>query len=87
MLAQTSAGQKSIYTWSRDHRVHHKFTDTDGDPHNVKRGFFFSHIGWQVTKRHPEMLAKGKLLDCQDLINDPVVSFQYRYILFVLIFK
>lgn len=31
----------------RDHRVHHKFTDTNADPHNSKRGLFFSHmVNW-----------------------------------------
>lgn len=25
--------------------VHHKFSDTDGDIHNTKRGFFFTHCG------------------------------------------
>lgn len=38
----------SVYVWARDHRVHHKFTDTNADPHNYSRGFFFSHIGWLV---------------------------------------
>ena len=41
MLAQCLAGQHTIFSWSRDHRVHHKFSDTDADPHNCKRGFFF----------------------------------------------
>lgn len=37
MLAffQTVAFQNSIYEWSRDHRVHHKFTDSNADPHNA----------------------------------------------------
>lgn len=35
---QTLAFQNHIYEWVRDHRVHHKFTDTDADPHNAKRG-------------------------------------------------
>lgn len=40
MLWQTMAFQNHIYEWCRDHRVHHKFTDTDADPHNAKRGTF-----------------------------------------------
>ncbi|KAF8777110.1 Acyl-CoA desaturase 3 like protein [Argiope bruennichi] len=40
------AAQKDIYKWCRDHRVHHNFTETNADPHNIKRGFFFAHIGW-----------------------------------------
>lgn len=40
MIFQTFSFQQSIYDWARDHRVHHKFTDTDADPHNSKRGNF-----------------------------------------------
>jgi stearoyl-CoA desaturase (Delta-9 desaturase) len=42
---QTVAFQNSIIEWVRDHRVHHKYSDTNADPHNATRGFFFSHIG------------------------------------------
>ncbi|CAG7829494.1 unnamed protein product, partial [Allacma fusca] len=31
------AGQDSIYRWAMWHRLHHKFVDTDGDPHNSTR--------------------------------------------------
>lgn len=34
MLCFTLSGQNSIYEWVRDHRVHHKFSETDADPHN-----------------------------------------------------
>ena len=34
----TVAGQNDIYEWSRDHRVHHKWSETDADPHNANRG-------------------------------------------------
>ena len=79
MIAQTAAGQQSIYQWSRDHRVHHKFSDSDADPYNINRGFFFAHMGWLLRKKHPELILKGKKLDFTDLLRDPVVSFQYRY--------
>lgn len=42
-----------MYVWVRDHRQHHKYSDTDADPHNASRGFFFSHIGWLMSKKHP----------------------------------
>lgn len=41
-IGQTISGQNCIYIWCRDHRLHHKFSDTDGDPHNTRRGYFFS---------------------------------------------
>ena len=36
MMANSMAGQNSIYTWSRDHRTHHKYSETSADPHNAK---------------------------------------------------
>lgn len=79
MLCQSMAFQNSIYEWSRDHRVHHKFTDTNADPHNSKRGFFFAHMGWLMCKKHNDVKEKGKLVDMSDLNNDPVVVFQKKY--------
>lgn len=79
MLMQTLAGQKTIYHWCRDHRLHHKFSETDADPHNIKRGFFFAHMGWLCCKKHPDVLEKGKLIDMSDLKANPIVMFQYKY--------
>ena len=70
--------QNSIYEWARDHRVHHKFSETDADPHNAKRGFFFSHVGWLLVKKHPDVKVKGAKVDLSDLKADPVVAFQKR---------
>ncbi|UYV68480.1 SCD [Cordylochernes scorpioides] len=73
------AFQNHIYEWARDHRVHHKFSETDADPHNSNRGFFFSHIGWLLVRKHPDVMRKGKTVDCSDLLKDPVVVFQKKY--------
>ena len=35
MLLSSIANQGSIYHWVRDHRTHHKYSETDADPHNV----------------------------------------------------
>jgi len=71
--------QNSIYEWSRDHRVHHKFSETDADPHNATRGFFFAHIGWLLTRKHPDVISKGKSVDMSDLLADPVVRYQKQF--------
>lgn len=78
MIGHCIAGQNCLFIWCRDHVVHHKFSDTDGDPHNTKRGFFFSHVGWLFKKRHPELIQKGKKFDHAELIADPVVEFQRK---------
>jgi len=73
------AAQNHIFEWSRDHRVYHKYSETNADPHNAKRGFFFSHVGWLLVRKHPDVVAKGKGIDCSDLLRDPVVVFQKKY--------
>ena len=78
MLCNSIANQGSIYHWARDHRVHHKYSETDADPHNAMRGFFFAHMGWLYVKKHPEVVRAGKELDFSDLHEDPVVMFQKK---------
>jgi stearoyl-CoA desaturase (delta-9 desaturase) len=78
MLSNSIANQGSIWHWSRDHRVHHKHSETDADPHNSKRGFFFSHMGWLLVKKHPDVIEAGKSLNYEDLENDAVVMFQKK---------
>lgn len=43
-IFQTMAFQNHIYEWVRDHRAHHKFTDTDADPHNASRGNLLNYF-------------------------------------------
>ncbi|XP_033123116.1 stearoyl-CoA desaturase 5-like [Anneissia japonica] len=73
------AFQNSIFEWARDHRVHHKYSETDADPHNAKRGFFFSHVGWLLVRKHPDVTNKGSRLKMDDLLADPVVRIQKKY--------
>jgi len=40
-IFNTIAFQDCVIHWARDHRVHHKYSETDADPHNATRGFFF----------------------------------------------
>ncbi|UYV81168.1 SCD [Cordylochernes scorpioides] len=79
MFLSGVAGQEDIFLWVRDHRLHHKYTDTDADPYNISRGFFFAHMGWLMCRKHPEVLARGKEIDMSDVLADPVVRFQRKY--------
>ncbi|XP_071646592.1 acyl-CoA Delta-9 desaturase-like [Temnothorax longispinosus] len=79
VICYTSAGMNNLYEWVRDHRVHHKYTDTDADPHNSKRGFFFSHVGWLMIKKHPEVIQRGLEMDMNDILADPIAAFGYKY--------
>ncbi|XP_053612594.1 acyl-CoA Delta(11) desaturase-like [Plodia interpunctella] len=71
--------QRSIITWVRRHRLHHLCSDTDADPHNATRGFFFSQFGWMLVEPHPEVAKREKHIDVSDLMNNPIVKFQHEY--------
>lgn len=44
--SQTSA-QRGVLWWAAKHRLHHKYSDTDLDPHSpVRRSFLYAHFGW-----------------------------------------
>lgn len=75
MIMGTMAVQGSIIRWAREHRLHHRYTDTEHDPYNSKRGLFYSHIGWLLESK---FLKKLHLIDISDLKNDPVIKFQHR---------
>uniref|UniRef100_A0AAV1VEX8 Fatty acid desaturase domain-containing protein n=1 Tax=Peronospora matthiolae TaxID=2874970 RepID=A0AAV1VEX8_9STRA len=79
MLSNSMAFQGSIFEWARDHRVHHKGSDSTADPHDSQRGLFFSHMGWIMLRKHEDVRAAGKTLDFTDLLADPVVTFQTRH--------
>ncbi|XP_062070870.1 stearoyl-CoA desaturase-like [Lepus europaeus] len=79
IIANTMAFQNDVFEWARDHRAHHKFSETDADPHNSRRGFFFSHVGWLLVRKHPAVKQKGALLDLSDLKAEKLVMFQRRY--------
>jgi len=79
MYFNTMALQNDIYEWCRDHRAHHKFSETNADPHNSNRGFFFAHMGWLLVRKHPDVFSKGKQIDLSDLLKDPLVRFQRRF--------
>jgi stearoyl-CoA desaturase (delta-9 desaturase) len=73
------AVQGSVIDWVADHRKHHAFTDTEGDPHSPHGhgsglrgalvGLWYAHMGWltdtqgQATKRQ----------FAPELLEDPVM--------------
>jgi stearoyl-CoA desaturase (Delta-9 desaturase) len=72
------AVQGPILQWVATHRMHHRHSDRDGDPHSPTgqgsgriarlRGFYHAHIGWFFAPAPVEM--RGYV---PDLLADPVV--------------
>lgn len=78
MLCNCMANQGTIFHWCRDHRVHHKYSDTVADPHDSGRGFFFSHMGWLMVKKDPQVREAGTKLNYDDLWADWTVVMQEK---------
>jgi len=86
MMCHSMMYNLSIYDWSEGHRTHHKYSDSDGDPHNAMRGLAFSHVGWLFKKEHPLVNIKAKGIDLSDLLVDPIVRFQHENYTFCYLF-
>jgi stearoyl-CoA desaturase (delta-9 desaturase) len=74
----SGAVEGSARWWSRDHRAHHRYTDTEKDPYSVRKGLLYSHIGWMVMKQNPKRIGRT---DISDLNDDPVVVWQHTHYL------
>jgi stearoyl-CoA desaturase (Delta-9 desaturase) len=85
MILNTISYQASILHWARMHRVHHKCSDTDSDPHNAARGFFYSQFGWLLHRNDPGFTKELAKVDVSDLEADPIVMFQHTYFPFLVI--
>lgn len=79
IVTESMAVNGSCYSYARDHRNHHKYVDTDADPKNARRGFFFAHIGWWCVKKNDQVIRSGQKLPKQDLLEDGYLMFQHRF--------
>lgn len=71
--------QSGPISWVTTHRLHHAFSDTDKDPHNSKKGFWWSHIGWifkGTAQNQPEAVRQRY---SPDLLKDPYLRFIDKY--------
>lgn len=67
--------QHSVLTWCSDHRRHHKHIDHEEDPYNIRKGFFWAHIGWLLVND----LEGERFENVRDLSADPILRWQHRY--------
>jgi len=77
VMAVFGAGafQGSIKWWGRNHRIHHRYVDTDKDPYNANRGFWFTHVGWMLTKKDQSDYG---YVDVSDFKSNPIVMYQHN---------
>ena len=50
VLLGTMSAQRGPLWWAAHHRYHHRFTDTEQDPHPSTHGFWYSHVGWFLNE-------------------------------------
>jgi stearoyl-CoA desaturase (delta-9 desaturase) len=74
-LIGAAAFEGSILEWATDHRNHHRYTDQEKDPYNIKQGFFHAHIGWLIYLDPKQR----DFSNVEDLQKDPIVAFQHRF--------
>jgi stearoyl-CoA desaturase (delta-9 desaturase) len=46
-----TAAQQGPLWWAAWHRKHHRYADTERDPHSPRQGFWWSHVGWILSGR------------------------------------
>jgi stearoyl-CoA desaturase (delta-9 desaturase) len=80
-MAGAGAVQGSIRWWCRGHRAHHRYTDTDLDPYNAHKGFFYSHIGWLLFNPR----CKQGVADISDITKNEVVRWQQRWLIYLIL--
>lgn len=71
--------QSGAVKWVTTHRIHHGFTEQEGDPHSPRDGTFWAHVGWVLKGRsqeHDEATFKKYV---PDLLKDPVHVFLSKY--------
>lgn len=79
-LFGAAAFQHSILKWSLDHRIHHRFVDTDLDPYSIKKGFWHAHFLWMCKDQH---YPDNKNSYIRDLQKDPIVIWQHRHYILI----
>lgn len=76
ILCGTLALQGGVFGWVGYHRIHHLYSDQEGDPHNSRDGFWWSHINW-LMHTVPSKNEYPRFI--KDIADDPFYRFCHRY--------
>jgi fatty-acid desaturase len=69
------AMQGGPINWVGTHRAHHAFSDTERDPHNSERGFWWSHMEWLYRSNPARLSPEEERHYAADLAADPFHCF------------
>jgi stearoyl-CoA desaturase (delta-9 desaturase) len=73
----TLACQGGPFYWIGGHRIHHKYSDTDLDPHDSNKGFWWSHLGWMLWEN--ASVKEDIPRYTKDIQDDPFYQFCEKY--------
>ncbi len=74
-LFGAAATQRGPIWWSAHHRYHHVHSDQDTDSHSPRHGFWWSHVGWFLTRDNFSAGVKG----VSDLTRFPELRWLDRF--------
>jgi len=74
LFISAGAFQGSCLKWSSDHRIHHRFEDTDKDPYSINKGFWHAHMGWMMKNESVSLPIQAP-----DLVKNKFVMLQHNY--------
>jgi fatty-acid desaturase len=80
VLCGTLACQGGPIEWVGTHRIHHLHSDTENDPHDSNKGFWWSHIGWLIFQSPSESQIPRFT---KDIAEDPVYQFLQKYFILI----
>ena len=75
----TMSIQDSPDKWVATHRIHHKFTEQEGDPHSTRPGFWWAQMGWIVWGTAQDHDRKTLQKYVPDLLKDKGQVFISRF--------
>jgi len=65
--------------WVATHRIHHQYSDQDGDPHTPKEGALWAHIGWILMGKGMHHDTEVLRRYAPDLCKDPFHVFMSKW--------
>ena len=94
-IAGSLSLQGPLKKWVFDHRLHHIYSDKHDDPHNSRKGLFWSHMGWmffepeytiEQKKMLPRLMKDFKEKDFLNTISKPIPYLMLQVLVFGLVF-
>jgi len=78
-ICGTLALEGGPLSWVTTHRIHHRFSDKEGDPHTPRDGKWWSHIIWMMVGDATNCTHEECSKYSPDLLRDPFLVWLSKY--------